>query len=124
MNCVDKIIIGGGMAYTFIHALGGNVGASLFEKDKINAAKEILTLCKEKGVSALLPVDSINSNSFSNEISSSTNIFNIPNKQMGLDIGPKSIVLFEKEILLAKNIIWNGPMGVFEFFQIFQTEQN
>ena len=115
MNCVDKIIIGGGMAYTFIRALGGSVGASLFEKDKINAAKEILAFSKEKGVSVLLPVDSINSNSFSNEISSSTNIFNIPVKEMGLDIGPKSIALFEKEILLAKNIIWNGPMGVFEF---------
>ena len=115
MNCVDKIIIGGGMAYTFIRALGGSVGASLFEKDKINAAKEILSFSKEKGVSVLLPVDSINSNSFSNEISSSTNIFNIPDKEMGLDIGPKSIALFEKEILLAKNIIWNGPMGVFEF---------
>ena len=115
MNFVDKIIIGGGMAYTFICALGGSVGASLFEKDKINAAKEILTFSKEKGVSVLLPVDSMNSNNFSNEISSSTNIFNIPDNEMGLDIGPKSIALFEKEILLAKNIIWNGPMGVFEF---------
>ena len=115
INFVDKIIIGGGMAYTFISALGGSVGASLFEKDKINVAKEILAFSKEKGVSVLLPVDSINSSSFSNEISSSTNIFNIPYEEMGLDIGPKSVALFEKEILLSKNIIWNGPMGVFEF---------
>ena len=63
----------------------------------------------------MLPIDSINSINFSNEVSSTTNIFNIPDDSMGLDIGPKSAALFEKEILLAKSIIWNGPMGVFEF---------
>tara|TARA_B100000965_G_scaffold354642_1_gene331427 strand:- start:1203 stop:2384 length:1182 start_codon:yes stop_codon:yes gene_type:complete len=115
INCVDKIIIGGGMAFTFIRALGGAIGTSLFEEDKINSAKEILTFAKQKDVSVLLPIDSVNSNCFSNEISSTTNIFKIPKGSMGLDIGPKSITLFEKEILLAKNIIWNGPMGVFEF---------
>ena len=115
MNSVDKIIIGGGMAYTFIYALGGKVGSSLFEDDKVSAAKKILTAAKEKGVEILLPTDSVNSTSFSNEISSTTNIFNIPDGSMGLDIGPKSAALFEKEIHLAKSIIWNGPMGVFEF---------
>ena len=115
INTVDKIIIGGGMAYTFISSLGGNVGSSITEKDRLNDAKEILKTAKQKNVKILLPVDSLNTNEFKNSVGVATNIFDIPKDSMGLDIGPESISLFEKEILLSKNIIWNGPMGVFEF---------
>ena len=115
INTVDKIIIGGGMAYTFISSLGGNVGSSITEKDRLNDAKEILKKAKQKNVKILLPVDSLNTTEFRNNIGIATNIFDIPKGSMGLDIGPASISLFEKEILLSKNIIWNGPMGVFEF---------
>jgi len=115
INIVDKIIIGGGMAYTFISSLGGNVGSSITEKESLNDAKEILKKAKQKNVEILLPVDSLNTNEFKNNLGVATNIFNIPKGSIGLDIGPKSISLFEKEILLSKTIIWNGPMGVFEF---------
>ena len=115
INIVDKIIIGGGMAYTFISSLGGNVGSSITEKESLNDAKEILKKAKQKNVEILLPVDSLNTNEFKNNTGVATDIFNIPKGSMGLDIGPESISLFEKEILLSKTIIWNGPMGVFEF---------
>ena len=115
MNSVDKIIVGGGMAYTFIGSLGGKIGSSLIEKDKVSDAKEILRAAKERNVKIILPKDSVNSNGFKNNAGVITNIFDIPKGSMGLDIGPESISLFEKEVLLAKRIIWNGPMGVFEF---------
>ena len=115
INSVDKIIIGGGMAYTFISSLGGRIGSSLIEKDRVSDAEKILIAAKEKNVEILLPKDSVNSNDFKNNTGVITNIFDIQKGSMGLDIGPASIALFEKEILLAKNIIWNGPMGVFEF---------
>ena len=115
INIVDKIIIGGGMAYTFISSLGGNVGSSIIEKKSLNDAKEILKKAKQKNVEILLPVDSLNTDEFKNNLGTVTNIFDIPKGSMGLDIGPESISLFEKEILLSKTIIWNGPMGVFEF---------
>ena len=115
LDKVDNLIIGGGMAYTFISSLGGNVGSSITEKESLNDAKEILKKAKQKNVEILLPVDSLNTNEFKNNLGTVTNIFDIPKGSMGLDIGPESISLFEKEILLSKNIIWNGPMGVFEF---------
>ena len=115
MNSVDKIIIGGGMAYTFISSLGGKIGSSLIEKDRVSDAKEILIAAQEINVEILLPMDSVNSNDFKNNAGVITNIFDIPKGYLGLDIGPASIALFKKEILLAKNILWNGPMGVFEF---------
>tara|TARA_B100000963_G_scaffold355014_1_gene372506 strand:+ start:673 stop:1854 length:1182 start_codon:yes stop_codon:yes gene_type:complete len=115
INFVDKIIVGGGMAYTFIKALGGSVGSSLIEDEQLEEAKKIIYKSKEKGVELLLPIDSVNSKSFSNSVDSTTNIFKIPKNNMGLDIGPLSIKLFQKNILDAKKIIWNGPMGVFEF---------
>ena len=115
INIVDKIIIGGGMAYTFISSLGGNVGSSITEKESLNDAKEILKKAKQKNVEILLPVDSLNTDEFKNNLGTVTNIFDIPKGSMGLDIGPETISLFEKEIFLAKTIIWNGPMGVFEF---------
>ena len=115
INFVDKVIIGGGMAYTFIKAMGGSVGSSLIEEEQLEEAKKIIYKSKENEVELLLPVDSVNSKSFSNSIDSTTNIYKIPENNMGLDIGPKSIELFQKNILEAKKIIWNGPMGVFEF---------
>ena len=113
---VDKIIIGGGMAYTFIKAMGGNIGKSIFEEDKLILAKKIIRVARKKNVKLVLPVDSINNISFSNNNQASiSDIYKIPEDKMGLDIGPNSILLFEKHILESKTILWNGPMGVFEF---------
>ena len=116
LNSVDKLIIGGGMAYTFIAAKKGEVGKSLVEDNKIQAALEIIKKAKENNVSLILPIDSVNSTTFNNQSASSVSEINkIPANEMGLDIGPKSIDLFSKEILSSKTILWNGPMGVFEF---------
>ena len=113
---VDKLIIGGGMAYTFIAAKKGRVGKSLVEDNKIKAALGIIKEAKENKVTLILPVDSVNSTSFNDQLASSISEINkIPTNEMGLDIGPKSINLFNKEILSSKTILWNGPMGVFEF---------
>ena len=112
---IDKIIIGGGMAYTFIKAMGGNIGKSIVEDDRLILAKKIIEIAKEKNVELILPVDSINSTSFSkNEQVSCSDIYTVPEDNIGLDIGSKSILLFEKHILESKTILWNGPMGVFE----------
>jgi|TARA_B110000240_G_scaffold198181_1_gene257073 phosphoglycerate kinase len=112
---VDSLIIGGGMAYTFIKALGGSVGKSLVEEEKLVLAKEIIILAKEKNVALLLPVDSKNSLHFNNDSETDlSDIYKIKEDYMGLDIGPKTIDLFKEEILKSKTIIWNGPMGVFE----------
>ena len=116
LNSVDKLIVGGGMAYTFIAAKKGEVGKSLVEDNKIQAALEIIKKAKENNVSLILPIDSVNSTTFNNQSTSSVSEINkIPANEMGLDIGPKSIDLFSKEILSSKTILWNGPMGVFEF---------
>ena len=112
---VDVLIIGGGMAYTFAKAMGGKIGNSLFEEDKIDLAKSIIKKSTELGVKLLLPVDSINANDFNNDADiKKSNILNIQESYMGLDIGDKSIGLFSKELENSKTIIWNGPMGVFE----------
>ena len=116
LNSVDKLIIGGGMAYTFIASKKGAVGKSLVEDNKIKAALEIIKKAKENNVDLILPIDSVNSISFNDQSASSVSEINkIPANEMGLDIGPKSIDLFSKEILSSKTILWNGPMGVFEF---------
>ena len=116
LNSVDKLIVGGGMAYTFIAAKKGEVGKSLVEDNKIQAALKIIKKAKENNVSLILPIDSVNSTTFNNQSASSVSEINkIPANEMGLDIGPKSIDLFSKEILSSKTILWNGPMGVFEF---------
>lgn len=115
LDKVDHLIIGGGMAYTFIKAQGGNVGSSLVEDDKLELASEIIKKAKEKGVSLHLPSDSVNADKFSNDANiATTEINNIPDGQLGLDIGPESITAYEKAILDSKTILWNGPMGVFE----------
>ncbi|CAI8303994.1 MAG: Phosphoglycerate kinase [Cryomorphaceae bacterium] len=112
---VDNLIIGGGMAYTFAKAMGGCIGDSLVENDKVALAKSLITQAKAKGVQLLLPSDSINANEFNNNaIIQHSEITNIPDGFMGLDIGNDSITRFSKVILDSKTIIWNGPMGVFE----------
>ncbi|MDC0249408.1 phosphoglycerate kinase [Flavobacteriales bacterium] len=112
---VDNLIIGGGMAYTFIKALGGDIGNSLVEEDKLDVAKSIIANAKEKGVALLLPSDSVNADNFNNNATiKNSNISSIPNGYMGLDIGVESIGLFSDVILNSKTILWNGPMGVFE----------
>ena len=115
LDKVDNLIIGGGMAYTFIKANGGNIGNSLCEKEKISVASNLMKKAKKKNVSLFLPVDSVNADSFSNNSKTeTTDIYNISNLFMGLDIGDKTISSFSKVILKSKTIIWNGPMGVFE----------
>ena len=114
-NKVDSLIIGGGMAYTFAKALGGKIGNSLIEEDKVELAKSLIATAKEKGVRLLLPADSVNADAFNNDSNiQNSKITNVPDGFMGLDIGPKSITQFSKAILDSKTIIWNGPMGVFE----------
>ena len=113
---VDAILIGGGMAYTFLKAKGQDVGKSLLEADKIDTAKEALAKAEAKGVRFLLPVDHILADKFAAD--AATQAFSgdgpFPAEWMALDIGPKTIELFSKEIDDAKTIVWNGPMGVFE----------
>ena len=112
---VDNLIIGGGMAYTFAKAMGGNIGNSLVEDDKVALAKSLITAAKAKGVQLLLPSDSVNADDFNNNATIQySEITNIPDGFMGLDIGSDSITHFSKVILNSKTIIWNGPMGVFE----------
>jgi phosphoglycerate kinase len=112
---VDALIIGGGMAYTFIKAMGGSIGSSLVEDDKLDLAKSIIVDAKEKGVELLLPSDSVNADDFNNNATiQNSEITNVPNGYMGLDIGEESISRFSDVILNSKTIIWNGPMGVFE----------
>lgn len=110
----DTIIIGGGMAYTFLNSLGKNVGDSLLELDRIELAKTLLEKAKAKGVKLLLPVDNIIADAFDNNANTKVVEGNIPEGWQGLDIGAKSIKLFSDEILKAKTVVWNGPMGVFE----------
>ena len=112
---VDEIIIGGGMAFTFIKALGGSIGDSIVEGDKLNLALSIMEKAKKKRVKIYLPVDSLCSDQFSN--TGKKKLFEtnkIPKKWQGLDSGPKSIEIFNKAIMSAKTILWNGPVGVFE----------
>lgn len=111
----DNIIIGGGMAYTFIKALGGQVGDSLYEEDKIEETKEAIAEMMRKGVNVYLPVDTLISDSFSNDGHKQfCNADEIPDKWMGLDIGPRTIRRFAEIINTSETILWNGPMGVYE----------
>ena len=113
---VDTLIIGGGMSYTFQKALGGEIGKSLLEADKVDLAKELMQKAKDKGVKLLLPVDNEAGDSFSNDAMRITvHSKEIPDGFEGMDIGPKTRVIFANEISGAGTVIWNGPMGVFEF---------
>lgn len=112
----DTLLIGGGMAYTFFKAQGLNIGDSLLDKDNIDLAAELLTYAKEKGVKLLLPVDTVVARAFDKDAEHMTVPSNaIPDGWQGLDIGEKTCELFRAEILPAATVIWNGPMGVFEF---------
>jgi 3-phosphoglycerate kinase len=115
LGIVDQLIIGGGMAYTFLKAKGYNVGKSLLEDDKIILAKELMQNAKSEGVDLLLPVDTVVAREFSNSAEYWTvNVNSIPENTMGLDIGQESVTLFNDVIQKANTIVWNGPMGVFE----------
>tara|TARA_Y100000589_G_scaffold181450_1_gene171779 strand:+ start:375 stop:1562 length:1188 start_codon:yes stop_codon:yes gene_type:complete len=112
---VNHLIIGGGMAYTFVKAMNGEVGKSLVEDDYLDLANEIFKKAEENNVKIHLPVDSLCSKEFNNDAEITNRKINeIPNDEMGLDIGPESIKLFEKVVNSSALILWNGPMGVFE----------
>lgn len=112
----DKLIIGGGMIFTFYKARGLNVGKSLVEEDKIELARSLEAKAKERGVDLLLPTDVVVADKFAPDANSQTvSIDNIPDGWMGLDIGPDSIKVFQEALADCKTVIWNGPMGVFEF---------
>ena len=115
LDRVDTLIIGGGMAYTFFKALGGNIGSSLVEEDKLDLARDLIKKAKEKNVNLELPIDSIIADQFSEDANTkiSDNI-SIPDGWMGLDIGPDAQEVFRRIISRSATVLWNGPMGVFE----------
>ena len=115
LDRVDNLIIGGGMSYTFFKAMGGNIGNSLVEDDKLDLAKKLISKAKEKGVNLQLPIDSIIADAFDNDANTAiaTN-HNIKEGWMGLDIGPQASEVFSNIIVSSKTVLWNGPMGVFE----------
>ena len=116
LDIADTIIIGGGMAYTFIKAMGGSVGTSLLEEDRLDYCKEMMDKAKSKGVKFLLPVDTLCAAEFSADAKPElVDTMKIPGDRMGMDIGPKTIELFADAVKDAGTVIWNGPMGVFEF---------
>ncbi|KKI92943.1 phosphoglycerate kinase [Bacillus sp. SA1-12] len=115
LDKVDNLIIGGGLAYTFIKALGHDVGKSLLEEDKIDLAKSFLDQAKEKGVNFYMPVDVVVADDFSNDANTQVvSIDSIPSDWEGLDAGPKTREIYADVIKKSKLVIWNGPMGVFE----------
>ena len=119
LNKADTLIIGGGMAYTFLAAKGYGIGTSLFDGEKVDYCKDMLKKAEEKGVKILLPIDCAIAKSFPDPIDSEIEISvvdadKIPDDMMSLDIGPKTAELFANEVMNAKTVVWNGPMGVFE----------
>ena len=115
LDKVDHMIIGGGMTFTFVKALGGKIGDSICEDDKQELALEILRLAKEKGVQIHIPVDVVAGDKFSNDANTQVvDVRAIPDGWEGMDAGPKSLEQFKKVILESKTILWNGPLGVFE----------
>jgi len=112
---VDNLIIGGGMTYTFIKAMGGQIGNSLVEEDYLDTAKNVIAKAKKLGVNLLLPVDSLNADAFDNDANTQiSKIDAVPEGWLGLDIADDSIKIFSDAVLNSKTILWNGPMGVFE----------
>ncbi len=119
LNKVDTLIIGGGMAYTFLKAQGNEVGTSLVDDEKIDYCREMLKKAEEKGVKLLLPVDTAIVDAFPDPIDADVDVSYVPSNaipadKMGLDIGPKTQALFAEAVKSAKTVVWNGPMGVFE----------
>jgi len=116
LGVADNIIIGGGMSYTFSKAEGGNIGKSLLEEDKMPLTKELREKAKAAGVNLILPVDTVIADDFNKEANKKTVAAGeIPDDWQGLDIGPETVKLFSETIEKSKTILWNGPMGVFEF---------
>ena len=116
LDTVDNLIIGGGMTYTFTKAQGGAIGKSLLEADKMPLALELITKAKEKGVNLIMPLDNLCADAFSNDANRKiVKTGEIPEDWQGLDIGPETIKLFTETLSKSKTILWNGPMGVFEF---------
>jgi len=116
MNKVDNLLIGGGMAFTFVKARGGRIGSSLVEDDKLELARNIIVMAKEKGVNLVLPVDAVLADKFEAQAQKKeSSVDEIPDGWMGLDIGKDSQKLFSEVIARSKTILWNGPAGVFEF---------
>ncbi len=116
---VDTLIIGGGMAYTFLAAKGGSIGTSLFDAEKVDYCREMMAKAEKNGVKLLLPIDTTITKSFPDPIDAEVEVSyvkstEIPSDMMGLDIGPKTRELFAAAVLEAKTVVWNGPMGVFE----------
>lgn len=115
MNKANNIIIGGGMAFTFVKAMGGHIGKSLCEDDRLETAKSLLETAKAKGVNLYIPTDAIIADNFANDANKrESNINEIPEGWMGLDIGKDTIKKYNEVIAASKTILWNGPMGVFE----------
>ncbi len=115
LDKVDFLMIGGGMSYTFLHAMGYNVGKSILEIEKVNLAKVLMQIAKDKGVELLIPIDHVVAEEFSNDVDFWTlDSENISDDVMGLDIGEKTVERYSDLIKKAKTVIWNGPMGVFE----------
>ena len=115
LPAVNNLIIGGGMAFTFIKALGGNIGNSLLEEDKMNLALEILEKAKALNVKVYLPIDTIVADEFNNDADrKEVDIYDIPDGWMGMDAGPKTRDLFHDVLMNSRTILWNGPIGVFE----------
>ena len=115
LDKADKVIIGGGMMFTFLKAQGKNTGKSLLEEDKVELAASLIAKAKDKGVELILPVDAVVAKEFSNDVDFKTvSVDEISDDVMGLDIGAESVALFEKALEGAKTVVWNGPMGVFE----------
>jgi phosphoglycerate kinase len=115
MDRVDNLLIGGGMAFTFIKAQQGKVGSSLVEEDKLETALELIAMARNKNVNLVLPTDAVIADKFANDANVQTcGIAAIPDGWMGLDLGPNSIAMYREVIERSKTILWNGPMGVFE----------
>ena len=116
LNLVNTLIVGGGMAYTFMKAQGQEIGNSLLDAAGLDTAKTVMARAKEKGVELLLPIDTVVADEFSNDaISKTVGLGEIEAGWQGLDIGPKTIELFSNAIKKSKTVVWNGPLGVFEF---------
>ncbi|MBQ5500456.1 MAG: phosphoglycerate kinase, partial [Aeriscardovia sp.] len=116
LDVADRILIAGGMAYTFIKANGGQIGQSLVELNMLDEARECMRIAKEKGVEFLLPKDLVVADAFSNDASTEiVDAYEVPENMMGMDVGPKTCEEFAAKIADSKTVFWNGPLGVFEF---------
>lgn len=114
MKLADAMLIGGAMAYTFLKAQGLPIGKSLVENDKLDLARDLLNEAQQRKFRLILPVDHVLAESFNSTVTRVTDIAHTPDGWMGLDIGPKTVELFRKEIAKARTIVWNGPLGMFE----------